>query len=130
VPNGALGREEACGGRTWPQVAGEHRPLLPGGGPWDIENTENGMTAINGSILIRRPIEQVFDFVADERNEPVYNPKMRSVEKTTPGPIGIGTLWHVVMESGKRSSPLELEVTEYARLRRLGSRTRMTSVPG
>jgi uncharacterized protein YndB with AHSA1/START domain len=85
------------------------------------------MTTITGSILIRRPIEQVFDFVADEHNEPVYNPQMRSVEKTTPGPIGVGTVWHVVMASGKRSTPFELEVTEYVRPRRLGSMTRMTS---
>ncbi|MDP9889535.1 SRPBCC family protein [Pseudarthrobacter enclensis] len=85
------------------------------------------MTRINGSILIRRPVEQVFDFVADERNEPVYNPQMRSVEKTTPGPIGIGTLWHVVMASGKRITPFELEVTEYVRPSRLGSITRMSS---
>ena len=77
------------------------------------------MTTITGSILIRRPIEQVFDFVADERNEPVYNPQMRSVEKTTPGPIGVGTVWQVVMASGKRSTPFELEVTEYVRPRRL-----------
>ena len=86
---------------------------------------ENGMTTIKGSILIRRPVEEVFDFVADERNEPGYNPQLRSVEKTTPGPIGVGTLWHVVATSGKRSTPFELEVTEYTRPSRLGSMTRM-----
>jgi hypothetical protein len=63
------------------------------------------VSRINGSILIRRPVEQVFDFVADERNEPVYNPQMRSVEKTTSGPIGVGTLWHVVMVSGSAPRP-------------------------
>ena len=52
---------------------------------------ENRMTTIKGSILIRRPVEEVFDYVADERNEPGYNPQLRSVEKTTPGPIGVGT---------------------------------------
>jgi hypothetical protein len=85
------------------------------------------MTRINGSILIRRPVEEVFDFVADERNEPTYNPQMASVEKTTPGPIGVGTLWHVVTTSGKRSTPFELEVTEYTRPSRLGSMTRMAT---
>lgn len=85
------------------------------------------MTTIKGSILIRRPLEEVFDFVADERNEPAYNPQMRSVEKTTPGPIGAGTLWHVVTSSGKRSTPFELEITEYTRPSRLGSMTRMAA---
>jgi hypothetical protein len=28
------------------------------------------MAHIEGEILIRRPVEEVFDFVADERNEP------------------------------------------------------------
>ena len=35
--------------------------------------------------------EEVFDFVADERNEPRYNPKMRLAEKISDGPIGLGT---------------------------------------
>ncbi|TDL32109.1 SRPBCC family protein [Arthrobacter nitrophenolicus] len=85
------------------------------------------MTTLNGSILISRPVEEVFDFVADERNEPAYNPQMRSVEKTTPGPIGVGTLWHVVTTSRRRATPFELEVTEYTRPSRLGSMTRMAS---
>lgn len=75
------------------------------------------MSTIKGSILIGRRVEEVFDFVADQRNEPAYNPQIRSVEKTTPGPIGIGTVWHVVTTSGKQATPFELEVTEYTRPR-------------
>jgi hypothetical protein len=32
-----------------------------------------GVALIEGQILIRRPVEVLFDFVADERNEPRYN---------------------------------------------------------
>ena len=32
------------------------------------------MVRIEGEIVIKRPVEEVFDFVADERNEPRYNP--------------------------------------------------------
>ncbi|BCT78001.1 hypothetical protein SCMU_38430 [Sinomonas cyclohexanicum] len=85
------------------------------------------MAAITGSITIRRPVEEVFDFVADERNEPLYNPQMSSVEKATPGPIGVGTLWHVTMASGRGTTPFDLEVTEYSRPSRLGSVTRMAA---
>jgi hypothetical protein len=46
------------------------------------------MIRITGEIVIARPVEEVFDFVADERNEPLYNRRMRSAEKTTPGPVG------------------------------------------
>ena len=83
------------------------------------------MAVLSGSITIRRPVEEVFDFVADERNEPIYNPQMRTVEKVTPGPIGVGTLWRASVAAGKRTTAFELEVTGYARPSRLGSVTRM-----
>jgi hypothetical protein len=44
------------------------------------------MVKIDGSTVIARPVEDVFDFVADERNEPKYNPRMIRAEKVTPGP--------------------------------------------
>ena len=34
------------------------------------------MARVEGEIVINRPVEEVFDFVADERNEPRYNPRM------------------------------------------------------
>jgi hypothetical protein len=41
---------------------------------------------IEGEIVIKQPPEVVFDFVADERNEPRFNPQMLSVEQLTSGP--------------------------------------------
>ena len=38
------------------------------------------MARIQGEVLIRRPVEEVFDFVADERNEPTYNPNMLAAD--------------------------------------------------
>ena len=38
------------------------------------------MARIDGEIVINRPVEEVFDFAADERNEPRYNPRMLSSE--------------------------------------------------
>ena len=49
------------------------------------------MARIAGEMVINRPVDEVFDFVADERNEPRYNPTHRRVEKLSPGPIGRGT---------------------------------------
>ena len=34
------------------------------------------MAHLDGQILIHRPVDEVFDFVADERNEPRYNPQL------------------------------------------------------
>ena len=49
------------------------------------------MAPVEGEIIINRPVQEVFDFVADERNEPRYNPRMLSVEQISDGPIGAGT---------------------------------------
>jgi hypothetical protein len=44
--------------------------------------SEDGMVKIDGSTVIARPVENIFDFVADERNEPKYNhPRMVRAEK-------------------------------------------------
>ena len=39
------------------------------------------MAYVEGEIFIRRPPEEVFDFVADERNEPRYNPYLTNAER-------------------------------------------------
>ena len=44
------------------------------------------MARIDGEIVIAVPAEQVFDMVADERNEPRYNPRIARAEKTSPVP--------------------------------------------
>jgi Polyketide cyclase / dehydrase and lipid transport len=67
----------------------------------------------------------VFDFVADERNEPIYNPDMVRVEKLTPGPIGEGTRYHAVLAGRRRPIEMDLETTTYERPTRLASVTHM-----
>jgi hypothetical protein len=79
------------------------------------------MVRIEGSTYIDRPVEEVFDFVADERNEPAYNPRLSQVHKVSPGPIGSGTEWTALVESRGRPLPLDLRVTHYLRPREIGS---------
>jgi len=45
------------------------------------------MTHIEREV-ISRPVEEVFDFLADGRNEPYYNPHMLLAEQTSAEPIG------------------------------------------
>lgn len=85
------------------------------------------MVRIQGSTVIARSVEDVFDFVADERNEPTYNPRMTRVEMTTPGPVAKGTRWSATVESRERPVDLAMEVTDYVRPSRLGSTTSMSS---
>ena len=76
---------------------------------------------VTGHVRIVAPIEQVFDAAADSRNEPSFNPAMASVELLTPLPIGLGTRFRVRM--GKAGTEMLVELTEFERPRRLGSRT-------
>ncbi len=46
---------------------------------------------IEGEIIIAAPVEQVFDTLADERSEPLYNPRIIRAQKTSQRPIGRGT---------------------------------------
>ena len=86
------------------------------------------MARINGEIVIERPLEVVFYFVSDERNEPSYNPQMLSVEKLSPGPIGSGTQFRAQMKSRSRTLPLLLEFTMFERPVRLGSHSTFSGV--
>ncbi len=85
------------------------------------------MVKIQGETVIACPVEDVFDFVADERNEPKYNPRMVRAEKVTPGPVGKGTRWVATIKSRGRPLDMAMQVTDYQRPNRLGSMTRMST---
>jgi uncharacterized protein YndB with AHSA1/START domain len=80
---------------------------------------------IEGEITIARPIEVVFDYVADQSNEPQYNPHMVRAEKVTTGPIGAGTTFRSAVRSAGRTAEMAIEVTRYDRPRLLASSTSM-----
>jgi len=83
------------------------------------------MAEIKGEITIGRPVEVVFDYVADQTNEPRYNPNMVRAEKATAGPIGKGTRFRSAVGSAKRSVEMLIEYTGYDRPRLLASTTTM-----
>ena len=85
------------------------------------------MAHIEGEVLIRRPVEEVFDFVADERNEPTYNRNMLAAEKITQGPVGVGTRFRATIRSGGRPVGMQIEYTAFDRPHSLGSTSRMAA---
>ena len=88
------------------------------------------MARVRGEIVISRPVEEVFDFVADERNEPHFNPRMLKSEKLSPGPIGLGTRFRAEMRMRGRGRPvvMTVEFTAFERPRRLASSTHMATM--
>ena len=71
--------------------------------------------------VVNRPVEEVFDFLADIRHEAVWNPRVVRIDKTSEGPIGAGTTFHGLY---KGIGPLRTELVEYARPERLSFRSR------
>jgi carbon monoxide dehydrogenase subunit G len=45
----------------------------------------------HGEVMIRRSVEEVFDFLADPRNEPRWLPGAKSVTMTSDGEPGLGS---------------------------------------
>jgi len=83
---------------------------------------------VEGDIVIQRPIEEVFDFVADERNEPRYNPQMTRAEKVSPGPIGLGSKFNSVMNGVGGRAEMTTEFTGFERPRRITEVTHLSNM--
>ena len=86
------------------------------------------MARIEGEIDIDRPVEDVFDFVVDTRNEPLYNSRMVRADKLTDGPVRLGTRFRAVTTTRNATAEMVVEVTEYRRPDRLASTTRLQSM--
>ncbi len=82
------------------------------------------MARVQGEIIIGRPVEEVFDFVADEGNEPRYNPRMVLAERISGAAIGVGTRYRAELKTVGGPMPLIIEFTGYDRPHRLASLSR------
>ncbi len=83
------------------------------------------MATIHGEIVIGRPVAEVFDYVADQSNEPEYNPQMVLAEKITAGPVGKGTRFRSAVAVRGHPAVMLIECTEYDRPSLLASTTTM-----
>ncbi len=85
-----------------------------------------GIARVAGEIVIERPVEDVFDYVADERHEPDFNARMSHVELLTPEPIGAGSRFAIELTMMRRVFDMTVEYTTFERPRLLGVRSRST----
>ena len=77
-----------------------------------------------GQIIIERPVEDVFDAVADETRP--YDPRIIRAERLTPGPIGPGTRFPSETRGLFGPVPMTVELTEFDRPRFLRSTTTLS----
>ena len=65
------------------------------------------------SVLIARPVGDVFEFIADARNRPRWDDSVDSEELTSPEPIGVGTTVRTTLRSMGREYVYTWEVVEH-----------------
>lgn len=86
------------------------------------------MIHMEGEVVIRRPVELVFDFVADACNEPRYNRNIIEAEKVSSGPVGRGARFRNKTRSMGRTTEWTIDITGYERPRRLGTALRSAAM--
>ena len=70
------------------------------------------MAVIENEVRLERSPEVVFDYFSDPRSELEWNPKVRVMEKTTDGDIGVGTRFKA---KWTKSPVVELEILRFER---------------
>jgi uncharacterized protein YndB with AHSA1/START domain len=71
------------------------------------------MIEVEDSIVIARPIDEVFTFVADQTNAPRWQEGLSEVRRVTEGPPGVGTKHVVVRKFMGRKLELTNEYVHY-----------------
>jgi uncharacterized protein YndB with AHSA1/START domain len=66
-----------------------------------------------GTVVIDRPIEDVFAFLADGENDPKFSPRVLEIAKTTDGPPAVGTRYASTVKDAGMKTKREFELTEF-----------------
>jgi uncharacterized protein YndB with AHSA1/START domain len=69
----------------------------------------------SASVVIDRPIEQVFDFLAAGVNDPKFSPRVLEIAQATDGTPGVGTVFKSTVKDAGMKSQREFEYTEFER---------------
>jgi uncharacterized protein YndB with AHSA1/START domain len=65
------------------------------------------------TVVIDRPIEEVFAFLADGENDPKFSPRVLEIAKTTDGPPGVGTVYASTVKDAGVKTRREIKLTEF-----------------
>ncbi len=65
------------------------------------------------TVVIDRPIEEVFAFLAHGENDPKFSPRVLEIRKTTDGPPGVGTVYASTVKDAGVKTKREFKLTEF-----------------
>jgi uncharacterized membrane protein len=71
------------------------------------------------TVVIDRPIEEVFAFLADGENDPKFSPRVLEIAKTTDGPPAVGTVYASTVKDAGMKTKREFKLTEFEPLTRI-----------
>ena len=66
-----------------------------------------------GTVMIDRPIEEVFAFLANGENDPKFSPRVLEIAKTTDGPPGVGTVYASTVKDAGMKTKREFRLTAF-----------------
>jgi carbon monoxide dehydrogenase subunit G len=72
------------------------------------------------TVVIDRPIEEVFAFLADGENDPKFSPRVLEIAKTTDGPPAVGTVYASTVKDAGMKTKREFKLTEFEPPTRIG----------
>jgi carbon monoxide dehydrogenase subunit G len=81
-------------------------------------SVEETMASFENTVIIQRPVEDVFAFLADFENVPKWNYAIIETRKVSPGPVRVGTTYRQTRSVPRRSEE-GFEVTVFEPARRL-----------
>jgi uncharacterized protein YndB with AHSA1/START domain len=101
---------------------------------WRVAGCRQGVgkeplvATFENTVMIRRPIEEVFAFLSDFENIPTWNYAIVQTHKVSQGPVGVGTIYRQVRSVPSRSEE-HFEVTVYNPPRQLEIRGQLGPFP-
>ncbi|HWI22889.1 MAG TPA: SRPBCC family protein [Baekduia sp.] len=71
------------------------------------------MGRFSATVVIDRPIEELFAFLADGENDRLFSDRVQEIQRTTEGPDGVGTVYASVVKDGGMKTTREFKLTEF-----------------
>ncbi len=82
------------------------------------------MIRVEGAVEVERPADRVFEFLSRVENYPSWQPGIEKAERTSPGPVQVGTTMRLVFRGPSDTRIVATaEVTECTRPERFAYRT-------
>lgn len=71
------------------------------------------MRRLTGTIVIDRPIDEVFAFLADGENDIKFSPRLTSIKRTTTDSVGVGTTYESTAREMGLKTKHRFRITEF-----------------